>query len=139
MARPREFFCGVFGGRIPTEQEKRVLIEQSIQRMASAPIYRNNIYVVQVEHVPPFVHLNIRRHDWAACNDWRHFQQIKNELVGTEHEAVELFPAESRLVDTSNTYHLWVHSNSAFRFPLGLQHRLVTSEPIGVEAQRVCA
>jgi hypothetical protein len=139
MAKPREFFRGVFGGRIPTEQEKLNLIEQSLRRMAASATYRNDLYVVQVESVPPFVHLNIHRHDWAPCNDWRHFQQIKNELVGTENEAVELFPAESRLVDTSNTYHLWVHADASFRFPLGLQHRLVTSEAIGLEAQRAVA
>jgi hypothetical protein len=139
MRRPREFFQGFFGGRVPTVQERQVLIERSLQRMASALTFRNDLYVVQMEHVPPFIHLNIRRHDWAACNDWRDFQQIKNELVGAENEAVELFPAESRLVDTSNTYHLWVHADSSFRFPLGLQHRLVTSEPIGLEAQRACA
>ena len=40
--------------------------------------------------------------------DWRHFQQIKNEIAGEEREAVEIYPAESRKVDTSNKWHLWV-------------------------------
>jgi hypothetical protein len=38
---------------------------------------------------------------------WQDFQRIKNELVGEEREAVELYPAESRLIDTSNAWHLW--------------------------------
>lgn len=41
-------------------------------------------------------------------HDWREFQRIKNEVCGLEREAIELYPADSRLVDTSNEYHLWV-------------------------------
>jgi hypothetical protein len=35
-------------------------------------------------------------------HDWRDLQRIKNQLVGPECEAVELYPAESRKVDTAN-------------------------------------
>lgn len=42
-----------------------------------------------------------------ARHDWREYQQIKNDLVGPEWEAVELYPAESRLVDPSNAFYLW--------------------------------
>ena len=137
LSKPDSFFAGMFRGRIPTAPEKLQIIEQAIQRMAAAPTYRNDFYTVQVESCAPFVHLHIHRNDWGPCKDWRHFQIIKNALVGQENEAVELFPAESRLVDTSNTYHLWVHADPGFRFPLGLQHRMTTSEPIGQEQQRV--
>jgi len=54
------------------------------------------------------VWLSIRRSDRKAMRDWRHFQWIKNDIVGTEREAFELFPRESRLVDTVNQYHLFV-------------------------------
>jgi hypothetical protein len=136
LEKPCEFFRGICGGRVPSADEKLTLIEQTVQRMLNSPMFQNNIYTVQIEEFPPFLHLNIRRNDWAACKDWRHFQQIKNELVGVENEAVELFPAESRLLDTSNAYHLWVHPDPGFRFPIGLNHRLVTSEPLGQERQR---
>jgi hypothetical protein len=39
--------------------------------------------------------------------DWRHKQYIKNQLAGPEEEAVEIFPAESRLIDGANQFHLW--------------------------------
>ena len=52
--------------------------------------------------------ITIRRKDGGVIKDWRHFQQIKNELAGEEREAVELYPAESRKVDTSNKWHLFV-------------------------------
>jgi hypothetical protein len=52
--------------------------------------------------------LAIRRHDWKPCSDWRDKQAIKNQIVGPEREAVELYPAESRVQDTANWYWLCV-------------------------------
>ena len=70
-----------------------------------------------------YVHLSIKTHDRQARHDWRDMQRIKNELCGEEAEAVELFPAESRMVDTSNQYHLFVFRG--FRFPFGWNERLI--------------
>jgi len=69
----------------------------------------NDLYQIQAEeYAPGCLHLNIRRRDGGMFKDWRHFQQIKNEIAGPEREAVELYPAESRKVDTTNKWHLWV-------------------------------
>jgi hypothetical protein len=69
-------------------------------------------------------HLNIRRRDGKPIfRDWRHFQWIKNELVGEECEGLELYPAESRLNDTSNKYHLFVFADPTYRIPFGMQDR----------------
>lgn len=90
---------------------------------AEVEIWMNDIYqvtrrVLDFEH--RIVHLNIRRRDGGPImRDWRHFQRIKNELIGEECEAVELYPAESRLVDTSNKYHLIGVADPEFRFPFG--------------------
>jgi hypothetical protein len=73
--------------------------------------FTNDIYQVQVSPTgvnADYLHLNIRRRDGGMVKDWRHFQQIKNEIAGPEREAVEIYPAESRLVHTSNKWHLWV-------------------------------
>jgi hypothetical protein len=139
LAAPLEYFKGLFGRRVRTLQEKLLAIEQCVQCMDSATRYQNDTYVVLAIGAHPFIHLIIHRHDWESSDDWREFQQIKNAIVGPEYEAMELFPAESRLVDTSNTYHLWVHCDPAYRFPVGLPHRLVSSESIGLEKQRAFA
>ena len=68
---------------------------------------------------PDMIWLSIKRHDREAFHDWRIFQRIKNELVGVENEAVEIYPAESRKVDTANQYHLWVIKEPGIRFPFG--------------------
>lgn len=80
------------------------------------------------------VHLYIRRRDGRPIfRDWRHFQRIKNELVGLECEAVELYPAESRLVDSTNKYHLFGSPNPTFRFSFGYTERDV-ADGSGTEA-----
>ena len=134
FAQPPEFFQTFFSGRTPSVNEKMVWIEEAIQRMTLGEIYQNNIYRVEVIHEPPYVHLDIRRLDGGACKNWRHFQQIKNELVGPEFEAVELFPAESRLVDAGNQYHLWVHMDPKFRFQMGFPHRFLLPEGANLDS-----
>ena len=100
-------------------------------------VYVNDIYQVNIDRSHPhFIWLSIKRRDKTPVTDWRQKQTIKNELVGEEHEAVELYPAESRLVDTSNQYHLWAAKNKDFRFPLGFPERAVEEEPGGNAVQR---
>lgn len=130
LDQPDEFFRQFFGGRLPTLAEKITHVEQMVQRMAYLHVYQNNLYHVEMAYGTPFIHLDIHRLDGGPCKNWRHFQQIKNELVGAEHEAIELFPAESRLVDTANEYHLWVHARPDFRFPVGWNGRLVMEKPV---------
>ena len=138
---PLEFFRPSFGGRLPTGEEREAYIAETERRIRPLRTFRNNLYVVHSAYTPPFTpeftHLVVRRHDDAPCMNWKHFQQIKNEIVGPEYEAVELFPAESRLVDTANDYHLWVHSNPSFRFSLGWSQRIVAGEAPCAESRLV--
>lgn len=103
-------------------------------------ILKNNRFQVIVHPVKNdddkvvLVHLSIRRLDRKPLRDWREFQRIKNEICGPEHEAVELFPAESRLVDQANQYHLWVLPPGVrfpFGFDAGRQVDYSTAESIG--------
>ena len=57
------------------------------------------------ENVPTY--LSVKRIDRKPFHDWRAMQRIKNSVLGPEWEGVEMYPAESRLVDTSNQYHLF--------------------------------
>jgi hypothetical protein len=87
----------------------REAVELELKRQEKQQMFRNNIYtVLKIEQSGGLTHLSIRRNDRKAAKDWRHFQQIKNELCGEEREGVEIYPAESRLVDMSNQYHMWV-------------------------------
>lgn len=118
-------------------------IDGIIQRELSAEIWINDVYQVEVRrdvktdiNWPPMVHLSIKRLDREPIHDFRELQAIKNELVGPENEGVELYPAESRLVDSANQFHLWVLASPDERFPFGFSSRLVTDEAFGKSIQR---
>ena len=114
-----------------------------------AIFYINNLYQVAMRHTTcpmgKIIHLSIRRHDRKAIHDWRHFQRIKNELCGLEMEAVELYPAHSRLVDAANQYHLWVLAEpddwedpewNWKRWPVGFTEGLTNDLSVGGAVQR---
>jgi hypothetical protein len=124
LAQPLDYFQ-VYFGKVPDQMERIQFVEGLVQVLAAPNVFVNDTYYIQMRDASPFVHLNIARCDGEPCTSWRDFQEIKNELVGTENEGVELFPAESRLVDTANQYHLWVMADSHYRFPFGYQRRLV--------------
>jgi hypothetical protein len=92
-------------------------------------VYMNDVYMVHVETVESewgkLIWLSIKRLDKESIHDWRDLQEIKNQLVGPENEGVELYPAESRRVDTANQYHLFVLADSEVRFPFGYTERSV--------------
>lgn len=111
--------------------------------IATDEVWMNDLYQVNMRRMPPpteewpaMVHLSIKRRDRSPVRDWRHLQRIKNELVGSECEGVELYPAESRLTDTANQYHIWVLAEPGQRFPFGFSSRLVWSESHGGAVQR---
>lgn len=89
-------------------------------------IYQVSVFLQCVEPYGEIVHLSIKTHDRQPRHDWRELQRIKNEICGAECEGVEIFPAESRLVDTANQYHLYVFRDH--RLPFGFQERLVSEE-----------
>ncbi len=98
-------------------------------------IYQNSRYLVVVRDLSrspaaALLWLSIKRIDNRPARVWRDLQRIKNELVGPEAEGVELFPAESRLVDNANQTHLWCLPNS--QFPFGFAERLVSEGTAGV-------
>lgn len=115
--------------------------QDAVERLARCDVYRNDEFEVAVDMLlsrvgQRMIHLSIKRLDREPIHDWRKLQQIKNELVGPEHEAVELYPAESRLVDSANQYHLWVMKDPRWRFPFGYIERLVMDNPGGNAKQR---
>jgi hypothetical protein len=80
----------------------------------NSTLWSNKFYTVDKKILQPelgeagAIWLSIKHNNRKAIRDWRHFQRIKNELAGAEREAIEIFPPESKLVDTANQYHIWV-------------------------------
>jgi hypothetical protein len=142
----------------PTEEKMRAMIAEALRikgdadpaRVREAIMesiagrwWKNDLYtVIEKEWTPmvingkqvPIVWLSIRRNDRSPARDWRHFQRIKNEIIGPECEAIELYPAESRLTDSANQYHLWALRDPEERFPFGFFEGRVVFGPEGARA-----
>lgn len=106
--------------------------EQSYNDLLKCTTYLNDEYVVLVRPAPADMNpqdirgllwLSIRRQDRQPIRSWRDLQDIKNQILGTEAEAVELFPAESRKVDAVNQYHLFGSLSMRVPFGFGMQQR----------------
>lgn len=115
-------------------------IEELYHEVCQEDVYVNDEYQVNINRNYKWGtdmivwHLSIKRLDKEAVHDWRDMQTIKNMLVGEEYEAIELYPAESRLVDSANQYHLWafirvIGSNEIPILPVGFHNRYVTDTP----------
>ncbi len=126
------------------EAEIRRIIEAATNE--GSEVWKNDQYQVHVipwepirinDRDAPVIQLSIRRIDRAPCRDWRDFQRIKNQLLGPEIEGIELYPAESRLTDTPNQYHIFCVNDPLFRFPFGYNAgRTVTSKSGAGSVQR---
>jgi hypothetical protein len=88
-------------------------------------MYDNGKYTAIVYQRGEMTELSIRRNDRKPIMDWRDMQWIKNQLLGPEIEAVQIFPAESRLMDTANQYYLWAFP-AGYIIPFGFEHRTVS-------------
>lgn len=85
-------------------------------------MYDNEIHVVTVTSLTTswglMTHVAIRRKDQKAAT-WDEAQRVKNELVGTEARAIEVYPAAKDVVNQAPVRHLWVLPKG-FELPFGL-------------------
>lgn len=111
---------------------------EQYRRIKQDEIWVNDVYQVNIDRQDNahMVHLSIKRRDKQPIHDWRDLQEIKNQLLGEECEAVELYPAQSRLVDTANQYHLWGIADPNYRFPVGYSDGEIDYESKGNVVQR---
>jgi hypothetical protein len=112
---------------------------KAADELGGGEVYGNDRYTVTVHELVPTdpetpdpggrqrmlaLGIHTRTRSTVGAHDWRHFQRIKNEIAGPEREAVEIYPAESRLVDTANEYWLWVLPERE-RLHFGFEERAV--------------
>lgn len=119
-------------------------VAKHVDQAENAETWMNNTYVATVHSAEPtqdgwpeMKQLSIRRIDRKVIHDWRHLQQVKNDVFGPDCEAVELYPADDRVVDTANSYHLWVLIEPGTKFPFGWSAGLRTNEDVaGIPGQQ---
>lgn len=123
--------------RVEISPHVRVIYERTMGEQP-VEVWRNDTYEVIVKPVDTEEtmggsHLSIKRLDRAAVHNWRHFQQIKNEICGDTREGFELYPDERRLVDNANQYHLWVLPEGV-AVPVGFEGGMVVRADDDVQA-----
>jgi len=115
--------------------------EQVLGESCDDMVFLNNLYQVNVTicdkeaGLSGPIELSIKRRDKTAVHDWRELQRIKNEICGPEREGFELYPAESRLVDTANQYFLFILP-AGQKMQCGFRMRAVVEESAGGTRQR---
>lgn len=122
----------------------REAFEEASTTARQGECFKNDTYQVIRRELDPsehgfryrMVHLSIKRIDKECIHDWRDLQEIKNMLVGVQCEGFEIYPAERRLVDTANQYHLWVFLDPHAMMPIGFPGRLTNNESGGGAVQR---
>lgn len=95
-----------------TEREQRQFLFWKINRVYSVMAFRG------VGHFPTYdateatleesIVLEIQRRDCQPVHSWWDFQFIKNDLVGEERTAVEMYPPQQHVIDPVHMYFLWV-------------------------------
>tara|TARA_B100001559_G_scaffold312472_1_gene310230 strand:+ start:1689 stop:2267 length:579 start_codon:yes stop_codon:yes gene_type:complete len=116
------------------EHEIRQLFLKRLDERKNSEFWNNSIYQVQAfrnQHANHMVHVDglkdqcgyitIKRNDKRPINSWQDVQTIKNRLFGIEREAIQIFPAESRMVNTANQYHIIVFPEGHI-IPFGFIH-----------------
>ena len=100
-----------------TEFEKVHALDENMEPIELAKgeeWWRNSFYTVFRKELEPDegsngpVRLDIRRNDGKAIREWKHLQRVKNEIVGAEREAVEIFPPQSMVTSMDHQHHLFV-------------------------------
>lgn len=128
-------------GDVPKEDQER-LAEESYQYQKRSEKWENSKYKVtfdkQCDHVHPdwpkglkCWYISFSMKDGGHLLDWREIQEIKNQVVGEEHEAVMLFPKDSRCMDTANQFHLYIIGDKDQEFPIGWQCPKAISDDVG--------
>jgi hypothetical protein len=110
------------------QEPGRERVEAMINDHLNEEMWQNSRYTVivirdeeQAPDTPKMIHLSIRRNDRQRPREerYRDFQRIKSELVGPENEGVELYPAESRVADCADQYHVYVLEDPELGFGFG--------------------
>ena len=81
--------------------------------------WANDLYMATVLHEPNgWAHITFKRNDGGTNVSWQEKQWLKSDVLGEDCEALELFPAESRVVETAGYHYLWGKKELAVGFPV---------------------
>lgn len=69
--------------------------------------YECAAFLVRVRDVKSAIHLSVVSMAGERPTWWE-MQRVKNEIAGPEATAVEVYPPQSEIVDTADSFHIWI-------------------------------
>lgn len=101
-------------------RQPTVLTEMPLEQFANKPasvirVWRSRDFLVQ-EHIaqaPAMVRLSVNQtaisgDRWTDGITWDDLQRVKRETGYADSDAVEIFPADTDIVNVANMRHLWI-------------------------------
>lgn len=132
--RIHPFWSKELGRPVQEEMWSNCWYYANVVRIDEYPMFGYGSVDGPIEVRGPLVYIGLSSIDEMARHDWRDMQNVKNDIAGLDWEAVELFPADSRLVDPSNRFYLWCVPSGVLLF--GFHHRRVWDVDRAVAPQR---
>ena len=68
---------------------------------------KDGVYNILYARVSNYEHLRIRRIDDQPIHSYMDLQEIKNDILGEDTVAIEIYPKQTDFKNGSNTYHIW--------------------------------
>ena len=85
---------------------------KDVKKCYIATFLEKELYVIHIANPKKgLTHLRIRRLDRLPINNWELIQSIKNDLLGVDSIAIEIYPKESELINFGPTRHIWTWDN----------------------------
>lgn len=111
-----------------------------IQQRQECLWFEDDEHLVQVrwtdKNGPIYNQAVIRRKDKEPIKDhWKVLQRIKNDVFGHWATAYEVYPPDAEVVDTANTYHLWVSRCKLFETYSKAEAKRLRGKEKGMEGQ----
>jgi hypothetical protein len=132
MARTRDDLARVsFQSTADWNEADRAVL--AVLVLISDECWANSEYIVAVERgiepspiFPTVTHLTVRRRDrmLLSHSKWCDLQYIKDQVIGSQFTAIEIYPPSAQVIDLENAYHLWAFDDPEFQLPFGLHNNV---------------
>ena len=115
----------------PWQQQPAEVVDATRQRYTSVDhvetVWTNTLYVVLIcrPRSTPWgicTPVMVRNREGMPVRSWAYLQRIKDELLGKERWAFEVYPPASQLKDEAHLTHLWVFDAGTFPSAINLQN-----------------
>jgi hypothetical protein len=107
--KPLLVLCGVSRSTFYTPFEPSINFQSHphLKHISKCWASKDGEYHILFDEIKGYKHLRISRKDKKPVHNWMDIQQIKNDILGVDVIAIEIYPKQAEFINGSNTYHIW--------------------------------